>query len=46
MELSRVDAAIDHAVSEIAKTDAAIEQVREDYLALVVTSPQDQAGYQ
>jgi hypothetical protein len=46
MELSRVDAAIDHAVSEIAKTDAAIEQVREDYLALVVTSPQDQSGYQ
>ena len=46
MEISRVDAAIDHAVSEIAKTDAAIEQVREDYLSLIVSSPQDQAGYQ
>ena len=46
MEVSRVDAAIDHAVSEIAKTDAAIEQVREDYMSLIVSSPQDQAGYQ
>tara|TARA_R110000822_G_scaffold94680_2_gene217083 strand:+ start:124 stop:876 length:753 start_codon:yes stop_codon:yes gene_type:complete len=45
MEISRVDAAIDHAVSEIAKTDAAIEQVREDYLSIVVTNPQDQYGY-
>jgi hypothetical protein len=45
MEVSRVDAAIDHAVAEIAKTDAAIEQIREEYLALTVTSPQDQDGY-
>jgi hypothetical protein len=45
MEVSRVDAAIDHAVAEIAKTDAAIEQIREEYLALTVKSPQDQDGY-
>jgi hypothetical protein len=45
MEVSRVDAAIDHAVSEIAKTDAAIEQIREEYLQLVVAGPQDQAGF-
>jgi hypothetical protein len=45
MEVSRVDAAIVHAVAEIAKTDAAIEQIREEYLALTVTSPQDQTGY-
>ena len=46
MEVSRVDAAIDHAVSEIAKTDAAIEQIREEYLSLTVLGPADQAGYQ
>ena len=45
MEVSRVDAAIDHAVSEIAKTDAAIEQIREEYLSLTVLGPADQAGY-
>jgi hypothetical protein len=45
MEISRVDAAIDHAVSEIAKTDAAIAQVRDEYMELVVTGPQDQEGY-
>ena len=45
MEISRVDAAIDHAVSEIAKTDMAIAQVREEYMALTVTGPQDQDGY-
>jgi hypothetical protein len=45
MEVSRVDSAIDHAVSEIAKTDAAIEQIREEYLQLVVAGPQDQAGF-
>ena len=45
MEVSRVDSAIEHAISEIAKTDAAIEQIREEYLALTVTSPQDQTGY-
>ena len=45
MEVSRVDSAIEHAVSEIAKTDAAIEQIREEYLQLVVAGPQDQAGF-
>jgi hypothetical protein len=45
MEISRVDAAIDHAVSEIAKTDAAIAQVRDEYMELVVTGPNDQDGY-
>ena len=45
MEVSRVDAAIVHAVAEIAKTDAAIEQIREEYLQLVVAGPQDQAGF-
>ena len=45
MEVSRVDSAIEHAISEIAKTDAAIEQIREEYLQLVVAGPQDQAGF-
>jgi hypothetical protein len=45
MEISRVDAAIDHAVSEIAKTDMAIAQVRDEYMSLTVTGPQDQDGY-
>jgi hypothetical protein len=45
MEVSKVDAAIDYAVSEIAKTDAMIAQVSDEYMALVVTSPQDQDGY-
>jgi hypothetical protein len=45
MEVSKVDAAIDYAVAEIAKTDAAIEQIREEYLQLVVAGPQDQAGF-
>jgi hypothetical protein len=45
MEISRVDAAIDHAVSEIAKTDMAIAQVRDEYMSLTVTGPQDQEGY-
>ena len=45
MEVSKVDAAIDYAVAEIAKTDAMIAQVRGEYLQLTVASPQDQDGY-
>lgn len=45
MEVSKVDAAIDYAVGEIAKTDAMIAQVSDEYMALVVTSPQDQDGF-
>jgi hypothetical protein len=45
MEVSKVDAAIDYAVAEIAKTDAMIAQVRGEYLQLTVASPQDQDGF-
>lgn len=45
-ELSRVDAAIDYAVQELSKADPVIEQIRDEYMAIKVTGPDDDAGYQ
>ena len=43
--LSRVDAAIEYAVSELSKSDAVIEQIREECLEIVVDGPEDQLNY-
>ncbi len=45
-ELSRVDAAIEHARTELSKADPVIEQLREDYMGIMVTGPDDDAGFQ
>ena len=45
MEISKVDAAINSAVAKIASTDAAISQIRDEYMSLRVASPQDKSGY-
>jgi len=44
-ELSRVDAAIEYARNELAKADPVIEQLREDYMGITVTGPDDDAGF-
>jgi len=45
-ELSRVDAAIEYARNELAKVDPVIEQLREDYMEIIVSGPDDDAGFQ
>ena len=44
--LSRTDAAIDHAREELSKADPVIEQIRDEYLAISVSGPGDEAGFQ
>jgi vacuolar-type H+-ATPase subunit I/STV1 len=46
MEISRLDAAIEHAVTTLAKSDAVIDQISDEYLAITVSSPQDNAGFE
>jgi len=45
-ELSRVDAAIEYAKSELSKVDPVIDQLREDYMEITVSGPDDDAGFQ
>ena len=44
-EISRVDAAIEHAVGELSKADAVLFQIREEYLEIVVSDETDELGY-
>ena len=44
-ELSRVDAAIEYAVTELSKADPIIEQIRYEYCSIVVTDENDEEGY-
>lgn len=42
---NRVDAAIENAVIELKESDAIIEQLRDEYMAIKVDNPQDDAGF-